>query len=174
MSWEVSLRSMLLVSFYFLKLYFASETSRFWRQFLKIFKIAILTLYFDTVLEKFLITRGILAPKEALKDPKDIEMYNLSNQSSFLNEDKPLDPKLEDSVYFQPDLVQLNNEEMLRNTEKLEAVTFPEPDIVNYKKHLLDAFKDIEDPFNLEIEGVFDYEQNPSDPSQPQKTATIT
>jgi len=91
-----------------------------------------------------------------------------------LNEDKPVDPKLEDSVYFQPDLIELNNEEMLRNTEKLEAVTFPEPDIVNYKKHLLDSFKDIEDPFNLEIEGILDYEQNPSDPSQPQKTATIT
>lgn len=31
------------------------------------------------VLEKFLINRGIIKPKENLKDTKDIETYNLVN-----------------------------------------------------------------------------------------------
>jgi len=70
------------------------------------------------VLEKFLITRGILTPTENLKDPKDIESYNLINQGSFLNEGKPIVPKDENSVYFDEDKVDENNEEMEINTAK--------------------------------------------------------
>jgi hypothetical protein len=43
----------------------------------------------------------------------------------------------------------------------LEAAT------CDYKKHLIQIFRQMEDPFATEIEGVLDYEQNPSDPTKP-------
>jgi len=50
----------------------------------------------------------------------------------------------------------------------LEEVKFEEPDLVDYKACLLEAFKGVEDPFNAEIEGgTFDYQPNPANPSAP-------
>jgi len=63
----------------------------------------------------------------------------------------------------------------MENTEKLQVVVFEVPETVNYKQHLLSIFKNIEDPFGTEIVGdVFDYEQNPSEPSQPTKTVKLS
>ena len=60
------------------------------------------------------------------------------------------------------------NEELEKNTEKLEEVKFEEPDLVDYKACLLESFKAVEDPFNTEIDGdAFDYQPNPANPSLP-------
>lgn len=64
-----------------------------------------------------------------------------------MNEAKPIDPKDESTVYFDNNKCDDLNDEIIKNSGKLEAVTFPEPDRVQYKKLLLSAFKDIEDPF---------------------------
>ena len=49
-----------------------------------------------------------------------------------------------------------------------------EAETIDYKKNLLDAFRGMVDPFSSEIVGEkFDYEPNPSDPSNPQKTVEI-
>ena len=43
-----------------------------------------------------------------------------------------------------------------------------------YKACILDTFKQIEDPFGMEIVGgELNYEQNPSEPTKPQKTLQI-
>ena len=61
--------------------------------------------------------------------------------------------------YFNPEVVAAKVEELEKNTEKLEEVKFEEPDLVNYKQCILDAFKAIEDPFGTEVVGgVLDYE----------------
>ena len=59
-----------------------------------------------------------------------------------------------------------NREEMIQNTEELTIVKL-DPNACDYKKHLISIFRDMEDPFGTEIEGVLDYEQNPSDPTKP-------
>ena len=46
---------------------------------------------------------------------------------------------------------------------------------IEYKGSIIDVFKSIEDPFGIEIEnGVMDYEQNPSEPTKPQKTVQVS
>jgi len=114
-----------------------------------------------------LITRGIIIPTENLKEPKDIEAYNLVNKGSFMNEGQPIDPKIKDSVYFDEDLVDENMHRVIVDGATLEVVTFDDPGKVKYKNHLISLFRDIEDPFQQEFEGVMNYEQNPSNPSQP-------
>ena len=63
------------------------------------------------------------------------------------------------------------------------------PDTNPYKESLLNAFRKIEDPFGIEIlgqtgganftdtsqtSGFFDYEQNPAEPTKPQKKVEIS
>ena len=55
---------------------------------------------------------------------------------------------------------------MEQNTEELVTVKL-DANKCDYKKHLLEIYREMEDPFGTEIEGVLDYEQNPSDPSKP-------
>jgi hypothetical protein len=46
-----------------------------------------------------------------------------------------------------------------------------EPGTIKYKAEILKAYRSMIDPFNVEIgEGVFDYEQNPAEPTKPSKT----
>jgi len=49
-----------------------------------------------------------------------------------------------------------------------------DPNACDYKRHVIEIFRLMEDPFGTEIEGVLDYEQNPSDPTHPQKTLTVS
>ena len=55
---------------------------------------------------------------------------------------------------------------MLQNTQDLEIVKL-DANTCAYKKNLLEIYRQMEDPFGTEIEGVLDYEQNPSDPTKP-------
>jgi len=56
---------------------------------------------------------------------------------------------------------------MKDNTEELEIVKF-DANTMNYKQNILRAFKEMEDPFEVEFLGdKFDYEQNPADPTNP-------
>lgn len=50
-----------------------------------------------------------------------------------MNENKPLDVKIEDSIYYSESVVKVNNKELIDNTEFLEEVNFGEPDFVPYK-----------------------------------------
>lgn len=87
--------------------------------------------------------------------PKELETYYIVNNSSFLN-----------AGHFDPELMDQNREEMLQNTEELIHVKL-EANGCDYKKHIIEIFRKMEDPFNTELEGVLDYEQNPSDPTHP-------
>ena len=58
----------------------------------------------------------------------------------------------------------------------MESFDF-EPETINYKKQLLRAFRQVNDPFNIEIlgeEADFDYEMNPSDMEKPKKTVELS
>ena len=103
--------------------------------------------------EKFCESRGILKPSSSL-GPKEQESLHLVTNSSYLH-----------TSYFNSDLMASNKEEMLSNTENLTIVNLEAG--CDYKKHLISIFREMEDPFATEIEGVLDYEQNPSDPTQP-------
>jgi|TARA_B110000305_G_C19361422_1_gene599661 hypothetical protein len=121
----------------------------------------------DTI-EKFLITRGVLKPpgelKKTLTDKKDRDAYELANESSYLNK-----------ANLNEDHVDELNEEM-REAEQIIDFAY-HADTINYKKELLKSFRQVNDPFNVEIlgeEADFDYEMNPSDMSQPKKTVEIS
>lgn len=121
----------------------------------------------DTI-EKFLITRGVLRPpgelKKTLTEKKDRDAYELANESSYLNK-----------ANLNEEMVEQLNQEM-REAEQIEAFDF-EPDTIDYKKQLLRAFRQVNDPFNIEIlgeEANFDYEMNPSDMEKPKKTVEIS
>lgn len=110
------------------------------------------------------MARGILKPNGSFTNQKDKEMYTLTNQSSFLNMDVHKDLEVANK--------QLNLE-LFENTEELHEKIY-DPNTIKYKNELLDAFRSMTDPFEIEIKGEFDYEQNPSDPQHPQKTVAIT
>ena len=111
--------------------------------------------------EKFCQSRGIIKNDGNLS-AKEQETLNLVNGSSYLN-----------TAHFNSDLLAQNKAEMIDNTEELTIVSL-DPNTCDYKKHLISIFREMEDPFGTEIEGVLDYEQNPSDPTKPQKTLTLS
>jgi len=96
-----------------------------------------------------------------------METYNLVNQGSHLNDGEPSIPNDDNSIYFDSEVVDEVDEELHKISEVLERVKFNEPDKVNYKKLLIEAFKTAIDPFETEFSGEIKYEQNPSDPSKP-------
>lgn len=138
------------------------------------------------------MSRGVLQPDGRISmnnfDPsltpaeaKLSEQYFLSNQSSYLN---PGTAEIDNAV------AQLNREWLAEDFDKKQqehldgsawsiAMSnklsgFEGNSKYDYKKEILGIFKDIEDPFRIEIGGeTFDYEQNPSDPSNPQKQVSI-
>lgn len=77
---------------------------------------------------------------------------------------------------FDQDLCDDLNQKMIDNTEELQQVTFnPNKEAVNYKANLLQMYKEMNDPFNIEFVGdKFDYEKNPADPSNPQKELEVS
>jgi hypothetical protein len=75
-----------------------------------------------------------------------METYNIVNNSSFLN-----------TGHFNAELMVKNREEMLQNTEELTIVNL-DPNTCQYKQHIIQIFRQMEDPYNTEIEGVMDYE----------------
>lgn len=104
-----------------------------------------------------------------------MESYYLTNESNFMNE-KNVDPDL---------VFQLNKELEEDEVNTLKIVEL-DPDTKPYKMALLNAFRDIEDPFGIEVQGqtggatfdldnadagddgsFFDYCPNPADPSRP-------
>ncbi len=105
--------------------------------------------------------RGILQPTSKLT-PKEMEIYDIVNNSSFLN-----------TAHFNSDLMVSNREDMEQNTEELIVVKL-DANACDYKKHIITIFRQMEDPYNTEIVGVMDYEQNPSDPTHPQKTLAVS
>ena len=104
--------------------------------------------------EKFCQVRGILKAESKFSE-KEQETSTLVNGSSYLN-----------TAHFNGDIMDQNREEMIQNTEELTIVKL-DPNACDYKKHLISIFRDMEDPFGTEINGVLDYEQNPSDPTKP-------
>ena len=63
--------------------------------------------------------------------------------------------------------------ELVENTEELHEKLF-DPNTIKYKSEILSAYREMVDPFGIEIQGNLDYEQNPSDPSNPQKTVILS
>jgi hypothetical protein len=62
-------------------------------------------------------------------NPKDLEIYNIVNNSSFLN-----------AAHFNPELMDQNRDEMLQNTEELTIVKL-DPNACDYKKHIIQIFR---------------------------------
>ena len=105
----------------------------------------------------------------------------MANESNFMN-DANIDSNVVD---------QLNKELEDDEINMLQLVEL-DPDFNPYKESLLNCFRDIEDPFGIEIMGqtggasfdqdqinsndgkFFDYMQNPAEPSQPQKKVQIS
>ena len=110
--------------------------------------------------ENFLISRGIIPVDKIDRQLK--ETFKLTNESSFFNADR-LDDELVEKLN-----TQIKEMNALEEVE-LDAAT------VNYKQSILDIYRSIQDPFGTEIiSEQFDYEQNPSDPSKPQKTMELS
>ena len=110
--------------------------------------------------EKFLQVRGIV--KNGVFSQKEQETSYLVNNSSFLN-----------TNHFNSEIMEQKREDMVQNTEELTIVKL-DPNTCQYKKHLIEIFRAMEDPFGTELEGVLEYEQNPSDPTKPQKTMSLS
>ena len=104
--------------------------------------------------DKFCQSRGIIKSDGKLS-AKEQETLNLVNGSSYLN-----------TAHFNSEVMEENREQMVSNTEELTIVKL-DPNTCDYKKHIISIYRNMEDPFGIEIEGVLDYEQNPSDPSKP-------
>ena len=79
---------------------------------------------------------------QQFQNPKELESYFLANESSFLNE-KNLDEELVGQLNVQLDDDELNNMMLVEL----------DPDTKPYKDAMLNAFRDIEDPFGIEIMG---------------------
>lgn len=110
-------------------------------------------------------SRGLLELQTKDLSKKDKETYELVNQSSFLN-------KADHEALAESDMAL--NQELIENTQETHLVEF-DPATIKYKAELLAAYRGMSDPFAHEITGdIFDYEQNPSDPSHPQKTVGIS
>jgi len=91
-------------------------------------------------------------------------MFKLCNESSFL--DTALNDHLDSEMKL------LNHDLAVNNEERIEIVY--EEDCCKYKEELMKAFRGMVDPFAVEFVGdVFDYEQNPAEPTNPTKTLTI-
>ena len=133
-------------------------------------------------LSNFLKARGILQPSGKLEG-KEAESYYLTNMSSFLSKDN-LD---EDMVDERNDA--LNKLDSVKGSEvnlpgyndsgqRDEKWWYFEGKKNPYKLVMLDAFRQIADPFGVEIKGTtgagvtqednaFDFEPNPAQPTQP-------
>ena len=61
--------------------------------------------------------------------------------------------------------------QFLEHTEKLNEIEL-DPSTINYKESLIESFREIEDPFEREIEEI-NYNQNPGDPSALIKSIVI-
>lgn len=110
--------------------------------------------------EAFLFSRGVLQKNEPFTDPKHKEAYTLTNNSSYLYEERTL--ALEEGL-------KVKNERLEHNTELKEEINY-DPATIKYKEEIIKAFRMVADPFNVEIgEGEFDFEQNPAEPSKPTK-----
>mmetsp|Transcript_19425 Transcript_19425/g.29851 ORF Transcript_19425/g.29851 Transcript_19425/m.29851 type:complete len:150 (+) Transcript_19425:251-700(+) len=139
-------------------------------------------------IEAFLMSRGVLKPSKTMDfqkhsqslsaaEKKEQELYYLCNESSFLN---PALNDLDDKVQA------INDRELAEdmNQRKLDHMDGSEYSVQiqqkklqegltigEYKQAFLDTFKAVEDPFGIEFTGEsFDYEQNPTEPTKPQKT----
>jgi len=100
-----------------------------------------------------------------MTEQKDKIAHNMVNKSSYMNE-RAFDQEVCD------DLAQ----KMKENTEELQQVEFnPNKEVVDYKGNLLQMYKEMNDPFNIEFVGErFDYEKNPADPTNPQQELEIS
>ena len=100
-------------------------------------------------IESMLQQRGILEPPSKFANQKHSEVYEMTNQSSFLN-----DNQMES---FNQEVDELN-QQLVENTEQKIDIVY-DADTINYKNEILDAFRQNIDPYNVEIgEGEFDYE----------------
>ena len=100
-------------------------------------------------IEKFLFLRGILKPETRLKDVKEMESYLFANDSSYLNVKKHNE--------MEAVCQEMNNE--LKTTDKLETVSYNPDDDIKYKDKILEVFRQMVDPFGIEIVGEqFNYE----------------
>ena len=139
------------------------------------------------------MSRGILKPDFDMRinkydtsvtpaDRKLQETYYLCNEGSFLN---PINDKIDEAI------IKLNMTELAEDYEnkQLDHLDGTDESIqasnkrsgyegnskFDYKKTILSVFKAIEDPYKIEIVGSeIDYEQNPSEPTKPQKTVEIS
>jgi hypothetical protein len=114
--------------------------------------------------EKFLYARGVLLNPNKLKDQKEIEQYKIINEGSFLNKER---------LDFMEGECEVLNQQMFENSEQKEIIEF-DKETINYKEEILKAYRMMHDPFNTEISGAMEYEQNPAEPSKPTKTVNIT
>ena len=94
------------------------------------------------------MARGILKPSGSFGNQKDKETYRLSNESSFLN------TKSHDILASADKAL---NYELFENTEELREKVF-DANTIKYKSEILNAYREMSDPFGIEIVGDFDYE----------------
>lgn len=105
--------------------------------------------------EKLLRIRGILEPlpgkQKQFENKKEEQENLLAVGSSYLQNQLNND-----------ELEQMNN--YLLESEKVQELVL-DARTINYKQCLLDSFKQVQDPFKIEIEDI-NFDQNPNDPSQ--------
>ena len=58
------------------------------------------------------MSRGIIAPAKPFEQGKELDTYNLVNQGSHLNDGVPVNPKDENTVYFDSELVDELDDEL--------------------------------------------------------------
>lgn len=115
--------------------------------------------------EQFLMARGILEPTIKIDDPKFHEAYAVTGESSYLNQKRHNNFEEHQRVY---------NVELAARTEEKTFIEY-EAATIDYKHELLEAYKMVHDPFNVELQdGILDFEQNPADLSKPTQTGEIT
>ena len=106
-------------------------------------------------MEKLLKLRGILEPTgpdgKAFDSKKEENDYILSVGSNYLQNGLNSD-----------EVDKLN--QYLEESEKVQEYQI-DARTVNYKECLLQSFKQIQDPFKIELEDI-NFDQNPNDPSQ--------
>ena len=80
--------------------------------------------HISIVLEKYLMSRGIIAPANKFEQGKELETYNLVNQGSYLNDGVPSNPKDENTINFNSEVVDELDDELHTLNEVLERVNF--------------------------------------------------
>lgn len=72
------------------------------------------------------------------------------------------------------EVVEILNQGLIKNTEQKIIIDY-DTSTINYKDEIISGYRSTMDPFNQEIgEGVFDYTQNPAEPTKPTKKGVIT